>query len=220
MSEIAENIERVRENIEKACERAGRKNDVTLIAVSKTMPPERVREAVDAGCVILGENRVQEMVDKMEKVKGARWHLIGHLQKNKVKYIAGKTELIHSIDSWELLSETERRTAMQNIVQNVLLEINISGEKSKYGLTIEEIPDIMNKIGELGHVRVRGLMTMAPKCENSDEARPIFRRARELFEEYDGFDILSMGMSGDYTAAVEEGATHVRVGSAIFGKRD
>lgn len=217
---IAERIDTVRENIAEALERSGRREKVTLIAVTKTVEPERIQQAVDCGCTILGENRVQEMMEKYDSVRGAVWHLIGHLQKNKVKYVVGKAELIHSVDSFELLSQINARAERLNTVQDVLLELNISGEKSKYGLTSGEIPDIINRIEELRSVRVRGFMTMAPKSDDPEDARPVFRRAREIFDSYPSFDILSMGMSGDYIAAVEEGATAVRVGSFIFGKRN
>ncbi len=216
---VRENIETVRKNIEIACERAGRENGVTLIAVSKTVEPDRVQEAVDAGCTILGENRVQEMMEKYDKVTGAVWHIIGHLQTNKVKYAVGKAQLIHSVDSYPLALEIQKRAEKKEITQDILLELNISGEISKYGLTTAEIPDIINKIRELKNVRVRGFMTMAPKAEDPEEIRWVFKRARELFDAYEEFDILSMGMSGDYMTAVEEGATMVRVGSSIFGKR-
>lgn len=217
---IAQNIECVRENIEKAKERSGRRGGVTLIAATKTVEPERIKEALDAGCRYFGENRVQELTEKIDKVPGAHWHLIGHLQKNKVKYVVGRAELIHSVDSFELLSLINSRAGKLGCVQDVLLELNISGEKSKYGLTTDEIPDIMKRKGELDFVRVRGFMTMAPKSEDSECARRVFGRAREIFDSFGGCDVLSMGMSGDYITAVEEGATAVRVGSFIFGKRN
>ncbi len=221
---VGENIELVKGEIEEAKKRSGREDEVTLIAVTKTVDEDRMQKALDAHIDVFGENRVQELVRKMELFPSVHWHLIGHLQKNKVKYVVGKAELIHSVDSMELLGEIDRIAKKRGIVQDVLLEVNISGEKTKYGLTTEEIKDIMIKIGELQAVRVRGIMTMAPKAEDNEIIRPVFRRAKELFDfykkDYPSFDTLSMGMSGDYTVAVEEGATIIRVGSLIFGKRN
>ena len=220
MDDLKERIELVKKNIEAAKRRSGRIEPVVLVAASKTVDAARLRDAVKYGCDILGENRVQEFTLKYQDVPGAKWHLIGHLQKNKVKYVVGNVDLIHSVDSIELLKEINSRAEKLGISQDVLLELNISGEISKYGLTTEKIPDIINKIGELGAVRVRGFMTMAPLTEDKELVRSVFRRAREMFDKYDEFDILSMGMSGDYEIAVEEGATMVRVGSSIFGKRN
>ena len=224
MSTIKEQISFVKNEIQKAMEKSGRDHDVTLIAVTKTVEVERIQEAYDCGCDVFGENRVQEMMEKYDSFPQANWHIIGHLQKNKVKYIVGKACLIHSVDSFELAGEINRIAEKRNVVQDVLLEVNISGEKSKYGLTTEEIEDIINKIRELRFVRVRGFMTMAPKTDEPDSVRWVFKKAKELFDFYRQnnpcMDTLSMGMSGDYTVAVEEGATMVRVGSLIFGKRD
>lgn len=223
MDTVKSRIEYVRAEIEKAKERAGRNSAVTLIAVTKTYGVDVIGEAYEEGCIDLGENRVQEMMEKFDSFPDANWHLIGHLQKNKVKYVVGKAKLIHSADSLELLNEINRIATKKNIVQDVLLEVNISGEITKYGLTTDEIKDIIIKIGEMGAVRLRGFMTMAPKTDDPESVRHIFRKAKELFDYYrqdrEDIDILSMGMSGDFTVAVEEGATHVRVGSLIFGKR-
>ena len=224
MDTIKEQIAFVREEIEKAKKRSGRTDDVTLIAVTKTVDTDRIRVAYEEGCTVLGENRVQEMMEKFDTFPDAHWHLIGHLQKNKVKYVVGKAEMIHSVDSVELLEEINRIAQKRGVVQDVLLEVNISGEITKYGLTTAEIKDIMIKIGELVSVRVRGFMTMAPKADEPDCIRWVFKKAKELFDfykkDYPSFDTLSMGMSGDYTVAVEEGATIIRVGSLIFGKRN
>lgn len=220
---IKERTDFVRSEIEKAKKRSGRNDDVKLIAVTKTFPIEDVKRAYDAGCRDFGENRVQELTEKMDFFPNANWHLIGHLQKNKAKKVVGRVKLIHSADSWELLCEIDKIAKNKNVVQEVLLEVNISGEITKYGLTTDEIKDIMIKIGELGSVKVRGLMTMAPKTDNPEDVRWVFKKAKELFDDLKkdepSFDVLSMGMSGDYTVAVEEGATAVRVGSLIFGKR-
>lgn len=224
MNTIRDRIEFVQTQIEKAKVKSGRADDVTLVCVTKTVGTDRMNEAYESGCTIFGENRVQEMMEKLEFFPNAHWHLIGHLQKNKVKYVVGKAELIHSVDSIDLAEEINRIAEKRNTVQNVLLEVNISGEKSKYGLTTAEIKDIIIKIRELTHIRVSGLMTMAPKTEDSDYIRWVFRQAKKLFDELKtdnpSFDTLSMGMSSDYTIAVEEGATMVRVGSLIFGKRN
>ncbi len=223
MGTVREQIDFVNDQIKKAKGKSCFSEPVTLIAVTKTFPCEKIQEAYDAGCHIFGENRVQEMTEKIDFFPDCKWHLIGHLQKNKVKYVVGRACLIHSVDSFELMKEINRVASKKGVVQDVLLEVNISGEITKYGLTTDEIKDIIIKIGELGSVRVRGLMTMAPKSDDPDSVRWVFKRARELFDTYKNeipdFDILSMGMSGDYTVAVEEGATMVRVGSLIFGKR-
>ena len=224
MNTIKEQIAFVREEIEKAKKRSGRTDDVTLIAVTKTVDTDRIRVAYEEGCTVLGENRVQEMMEKFDAFPDAHWHLIGHLQKNKVKYVVGKAEMIHSVDSIELLEEINRIAQKRGVVQDVLLEVNISGEITKYGLTTAEIKDIMIKIGELVSVRVRGFMTMAPKTDEPDCIRWVFKKAKELFDfykkDYPSFDTLSMGMSGDFEMAIEEGSNMVRVGTAIFGDRD
>lgn len=223
MGMVREQIDFVNGEIEKAKAKSGVTRPVTLVAVTKTFPPQKIQEAYDAGCRTFGENRVQEMMEKIEFFPDAQWHLIGHLQKNKAKYVVGKACLIHSVDSFDLMEEINRIALKKGVVQDVLLEVNISGEITKYGLTTDEIKDIIIKIGELGSVRVRGLMTMAPKSDDPNQVRWVFKKAKELFEKYRAelpdFDVLSMGMSGDYTVAVEEGATMVRVGSLIFGKR-
>ena len=220
MDTVKSRIEYVQGEIEKAKERAGRTDNVTLIAVTKTYGVDVMAEAYEEGIINLGENRVQEMMEKFDSVPDAHWHLIGHLQKNKAKYVVGKAEVIHSVDSMELLCEINRIATKKNVVQDVLLEVNISGEITKYGLTTDEIKDIIIKIGEMGAVRLRGFMTMAPKTDDPESVRWVFKKAKELFEFYRqnncDIDILSMGMSNDFAVAVEEGATCVRVGSLIF----
>lgn len=224
MDTVKSRIEYVQGEIEKAKERAGRTDNVTLIAVTKTYGVDVMAEAYEEGIINLGENRVQEMMEKFDSFPEAHWHLIGHLQKNKAKYVVGKAEVIHSVDSMELLCEINRIATKKNVVQDVLLEVNISGEITKYGLTTDEIKDIIIKIGEMGAVRLRGFMTMAPKTDDPESIRWVFKKAKELFDFYRqdmcDIDILSMGMSNDFAVAVEEGATHVRVGSLIFGKRN
>ncbi len=216
MTKISENLKSIHERINAAQARSERSAaSVTLVAVTKTVSAERISEAQQCGESVFGENRVQELNAKYPEIKNAHWHLIGHLQTNKVKYAVGKAELIHSVDSLHLAEAINAAAERLGIVQDFLLEVNISGEESKYGLTIDEIADIMKETEKLKNIRFRGFMTMAPKAASESEIRAVFRRAHDLFVQYNA-DILSMGMSGDFELAVEEGATHVRVGSAIF----
>lgn len=219
MTKIKKNLNSVLERIEKACERSGRNPaEVSLITVTKTIPPEIIKEAIDAGSTILGENRPQELRDKYPLFPDIEWHIIGHLQTNKIKYIVGKAHLIHSVDSFRLAEEINSYAEKIGVIQNVLLEVNISGEESKYGLTLDEIPNIIKDMKNLKNISFKGFMTMAPKYATQEEIRGIFKQAHNLFIKHkeDGASVLSMGMSGDFEIAVEEGATHVRVGSAIF----
>ena len=212
------NLADIHTRIDDACKRAGRENDVTLICVSKTIPAETINEAVSLGERVFGENRPQELRDKLDKVENASWHLIGHLQTNKVKYVVGNVALIHSVDSLHLAEAINEHAKKKDIVQDILLEVNISGEESKYGLTTDKIPTIIKEIGALENLNFKGFMTMAPLNAPEDEIRSIFSRAKMLFDEHkkDGATVLSMGMSKDFEIAVEEGATCVRVGSSIF----
>lgn len=221
---IAENIEKVRQNIKTACERSGRNyEDVTILGVTKTVGVDDIMCAVNEGICDLGENRVQEFMEKYGKIPNVKWHIIGHLQTNKVKYIIGKTKLIHSVDTLKLAEEIERLSKKQNVTTDILLEVNISGEESKSGMSEDEILPILEKIEEFSSVKVRGFMTMAPKFASEDEIRQIFRKLYKIFvdisrKKYNNIsmDYLSMGMSSDYTVAVEEGANIVRIGSKIF----
>ena len=218
---LKNNLETIHKRIEAACLRAGRKrDDVTLICESKTVPPEKILEAQSLGENVFGENRAQELRDKLPLINGAQWHLIGHLQTNKVKYVVANASLIHSVDSIHLAQAINDEAFKKGVIQDILLEVNISGEESKYGLTITQIPTIIKDIGSLENIRFRGFMTMAPLGAPEEEIRSIFRQAHSLFTQYKDFgaDILSMGMSGDFEIAVEEGATHIRVGSAVFKK--
>ena len=217
---IAEELERVRERIGFACQRASRDpNDVTLIGVTKTVGPEAVVEAYETGLRDFGENRVQEAVAKIDAVEqlGVQpsWHLIGHLQTNKVKAAAGRFGMIHSVDSTRLAEALSRRCQTD---MPVLLEVNVARDADKYGFAPEEVAAALSEIAVLPHVDVRGLMTIAPIANDPEETRPIFSRLRELRDEL-ALDELSMGMSGDFEVAIEEGATMVRVGTAIFGPR-
>lgn len=220
MMNIRDNIEAVRENILSAADRSGRDaSEIKLVAVSKTKPVELIREAVDAGIADLGENKVQELTAKYDEIKNVNWHLIGHLQKNKVKYIAGKTALIHSVDSFELAAEINKRSAAIENVQDVLIQVNVSGEESKFGIRPDELKELLARMSELEYVKVKGLMTISVNGYTPDENRRVFSELKELADE-NSLKELSMGMTHDYIEAIESGATIVRVGTGIFGKRD
>ena len=219
MDQLEKNIASVRRRIAAAAQRSGRDaGEITLVAVSKFVDIELVRRAMELGLTTLAENRVQELARKAPLLPDARWHVIGHLQTNKVGRAVELAELIHSVDSLRLLEAIDKKAKELNKIQDILLEVNISSEESKYGLTTEEFHYIINKLRDYPSVRLRGLMAMAPNFENKELCRPVFRDAARLFGEIKGggVNILSMGMSGDFEIAVEEGATHVRVGSAIF----
>jgi PLP dependent protein len=220
MLDIAGNLERVRERLARAAERSGRRPaDVLLIAVSKTVDVERMRAAVAAGVAALGENRVQEARSKVAELgRPVAWHLIGHLQTNKARDAVELFDVIHSLDRVELARELERRAAARGQVVEALLQVNVAAEASKGGVGADLVGETLDIVGKLPHVRVRGLMTIPPEVERADDARPWFRRLRELGERH-GLRELSMGMSHDFEVAVEEGATMVRVGTAIFGPR-
>ena len=226
---LKENLEQVEARIQKACDRAGRdRGEVTLIAVSKTKPAETLREAYDLGVRVFGENKVQELVDKYEALPDdISWHMIGHLQRNKVKYVIDKAELIHSVDSLRLAETIEKEAKKHNITANILIEVNVAREESKFGVTPEELDEIVEKIAGFPHLNVKGLMTIAPNVENPEENRAVFARLRKLSVDIASknvdnmnMSILSMGMTNDYEIAVEEGATMIRVGTAIFGERN
>lgn len=226
---LSENLKEVEEKIRRACVRSGRnRNDVTLIAVSKTKPAEVLQEAYDLGIRTFGENKVQELTEKYDLLPGdIQWHMIGHLQRNKVKYIIDKTELIHSVDSLRLAETIEKEAEKHDMICDVLIEVNVAGEESKYGVAPEELNDLIMEISRFRHVRVRGLMTIAPFVENPEENRPIFACLRKLSVDIASknidnitMSVLSMGMTNDYEIAIEEGATMVRVGTGIFGARN
>lgn len=227
MEYIKENLKSVKERISRAEEKSGRqKGSVTLIAVSKTYPPELINEAIESGVTDIGENRVQELMEKYDKVKNVRWHLIGHLQKNKVKYIIDKIELIHSVDSLALAEEINKQAKKIGKIQEILLEVNVSGEKSKFGLTPKDCLAAAEEISKLENVRIRGLMTVAPNTDDEELLRSVFSGLKQISLDIkenlaDTIDmsILSMGMTNDFPIAIECGATMVRVGTGIFGKR-
>lgn len=226
---IKANLVQVSENIKKICEKVGRNpEEVRLIAVSKTKPIEMLLEAYEYGCREFGENKVQELVDKYEQMpKDVKWHMIGHLQRNKVKYIVDKVVLIHSVDSLKLAEEISREALKKQVEVSILIEINIAGEESKFGIKPDEAVDMVKAIALLPNIQIEGLMTIAPYVENPEENRQYFAQLKELSVDISlknidnvNMNVLSMGMTGDYSVAVEEGATCVRVGTGIFGERD
>ena len=225
---ISDNLRTVEENINAACGRSGRNRaDVKLIAVSKTKPVEMLREAYDLGCRDFGENKVQELLDKYDKLPGdVRWHMIGHLQRNKVKYIVDKVYMIHSVDSVRLAEEISKEAVKQNVTVSVLVEINVAGEESKFGTSVDEAVSLVEDISKLPNIVVKGLMTIAPYVENSEENRLYFAKLKQIYVDIIHKNIdnvfmeeLSMGMTGDYEVAIEEGTTYIRVGTGIFGER-
>ena len=226
---IKDNISEINEIINKACERSHRsRDDVSLICVSKTKPAEMIFEAYESGERDFGENKVQELVDKYDILpKDIKWHLIGHLQTNKVKYIIDKAYLIHSVDSLHLAEEISKQAVKHNVIANILIEVNVADEDSKFGVGLTDAPELVEKIAELDNIRIKGLMTVAPYVDNAEENRTIFAALKQLSVDITSksidnvsMEILSMGMSGDYEVAIEEGATYIRVGTAIFGQRE
>lgn len=226
---LKDQLQEVEKRIQAACDRAGRKREeVTLIAVSKTKPVETLQEAYDLGVRIFGENKVQELTAKYEALpKDIHWHMIGHLQTNKVKYIIDKAELIHSVDSLKLAETIEKEAAKHDLIADILVEVNVAEEESKFGMKMEEVIPFVEKVSAFPHVRVRGLMTIAPFVEDPEENRSIFADLHKLYidikkinHDNDTVSVLSMGMTNDYEVAIEEGATMVRVGTGIFGARN
>lgn len=229
MADIKENLANVRKNIEESCKKVGRDvSEVTLITVSKTKPLSDLRIAYEEGSRDFGENKVQELVSKIDEMPSdVKWHLIGHLQRNKVKYIAGKVAMIHSVDSYRLAEEINVQAKKNSCVIPILIEISIAGEDTKFGIKPEEAEELIREISELENVKVSGLMTIAPNVANPEENRAYFKAMKDLFVDISSKNIdnvemkvLSMGMTNDYTVAVEEGATMIRVGTGIFGARD
>lgn len=227
---LKENLEQVEQNIERACKKAGRaRSEVTLIAVSKTKPVEMIQEIYDAGCRDFGENKVQELCEKIEQLPNdIKWHMIGHLQRNKVKYIIDNhVSLIHSVDSYRLAEEINIQAKKKNVIVPILVEVNIAMEESKFGISPEDAIALVEQIAELKNVKIEGLMTIAPYVVDAEENRLYFRKIKQLSVDIGNknidnvsMKILSMGMTGDYMVAIEEGATMVRVGTGIFGERN
>ena len=224
---IAENIRTVRENIRRACLECGRRpEEVTLVAVSKTKPVSMIQEAADAGQTVFGENHVQELAEKTKAFPQLEWHMIGHLQRNKVHQVLGKVSLIHSLDSLRLAEQIEKEAEKKGIFVPVLIEVNEAKEESKYGFFPEEAEEAVRRIASLPHIRVKGLMTIAPYVEDPEKNRPVFRELTQFFIDMRSKNLhnvsmehLSMGMTNDYLVAVSQGATMVRVGTGIFGER-
>ena len=226
---VVENLKAVEERVCAACERAGRaREEVTLIAVSKTKPVSMIEEVYGVGTRDFGENKVQELCDKYEVMpRDIRWHLIGHLQRNKVKYVVDKTCLIHSVDSLRLAEAISLEAGKKGVCVPVLIEVNVAEEESKFGVSLEDAEGLIRQISVLPNLTVQGLMTIAPFVENPEENRPVFSKLKKLYVDIKeknidnvAMSVLSMGMTNDYEVAIEEGATMVRVGTGIFGERD
>jgi pyridoxal phosphate enzyme (YggS family) len=226
---IRENIEEIIKRKNEAALRCGiNPEDITIIAVSKTVDGSRAREAVMGGLDNLGENRVQEIMNKYDELQDlpVKWHMIGHLQKNKVKYIIDKVELIHSVESIELAAEINKRASQHNIISNILIELNIGEEESKFGINENSVYDFVGSLEQFENIKVMGFMTVAPFCENPEDIRWVFKKMKEIFDKISAMNLkntqmkyLSMGMTNDFEIAIEEGSNIVRIGTAVFGKR-
>lgn len=228
MNTIRDHLNEVRENIQKACEKAGRSpQEVTLIAVSKTKPLFMLEEAYEAGARDFGENKVQEILEKHPKMpEDARFHMIGHLQRNKVKQVLPHAVLIHSVDSYRLAEQISQEAGKLGITAKILLEVNVAKEESKFGMMPEDVEEMAGQIAALPHLQIEGLMTIAPFVDYPEKNRPVFRKLYQLSVDIKkknidnvNMGVLSMGMTGDYQVAVEEGSTMIRVGTGIFGAR-
>ncbi len=226
---LKDNLKQVEDNIAKACARAGRdRSEVTLIAVSKTKPVEMLQEIYDEGVRTFGENKVQEICEKYEQLPSdIEWHMIGHLQRNKVKQVIDKAALIHSVDSYRLAQEISVQAQKKNICMPILVEVNIAQEESKFGISADDTVQLVEEIAALPNLEIKGLMTIAPFVTDPEENRTYFRQIKQLSVDIKNknidnvsMDVLSMGMTGDYEVAIEEGATMVRVGTGIFGARN
>lgn len=226
---IKSNIEYINELKAAAAERTGRTgDDILLVAVTKLHTPDEMNEAIDAGITDIGENKVQEIMDKYDRVKPVRWHLIGHLQTNKVKYIIDKVAMIHSVDSLKLALEINKRAEQHNLTMDILIQVNSAEEESKFGITTEETDQLIRDIAkQCPNIRIKGMMCIAPYEENPEDAKPYFAQVKKLYDKYAcekseriDFEYLSMGMTNDFEAAIEEGSNLIRVGTAIFGYRD
>ncbi len=227
---IKDNLAVVNKKIQEACDKVGRSfEDITLINVSKTKPIASLQEGYDAGMRLFGENKVQEIRDKYLDFtpEGVQWHMIGHLQRNKAKYIVDKVVLIHSVDSLRLAEAIDKEAAKKSVIVNILVQVNMAQEESKFGLIGEEVTEMVRAISQLVHLRIRGLMTIAPFVADPEENRDVFCQMQELFIDIKeqnidnvSMNVLSMGMSNDYQVAIEEGATMIRIGTALFGERN
>lgn len=229
MGTIRENIDRINEEKDRIAASVGKTpGQVLLVGVTKTRTPEEINEAIDAGITDIGENKVQEVVDKFDRVKPVRWHLIGHLQTNKVKYIIDKVCMIHSVDSMKLAQEIDKRAQQHNLTMDILIQVNAAQEESKFGITTDETRQlILDILEQCPNIRIRGLMHIAPFAEDPEDVRIYFRQVKELYDQCAAIDhphldfrYLSMGMSHDFGVAIEEGSNLIRVGTSIFGERD
>ena len=228
-SDIESNLKHIREEIAEAAVKSGRKpEDIDFMAVTKTVDEMYINHALDSGITLIGENKVQELCDKYDVLpKDLHWHMIGHLQRNKVKYITDKVDLIHSVDSLRLAEAISEDAVKKGIQVNILVEVNVAEEASKFGFKVEETENLIRSIAKLPNIHIQGLMTIAPYTENPEDNRPVFRTLKQLSVDIErknidnvSMSVLSMGMTGDYEVAIEEGATYVRVGTGIFGERD
>ena len=227
--QINSNLKSIRNQIVNAAKKSGRLlQDISIIGVTKTIDVDRMEMLYDEGIISFGENKVQELMDKYDRFQNRiKWHLIGHLQTNKVKYIVGKVELIHSVDSIDVLGEIDKRAKKLGIIQNVLIQVNVSGEETKYGFSPDEVAHVIEVAKDYKSIKVKGLMTMAPNYENVENTRPVFRGLKDLYDNiskgnYENvkMEVLSMGMTHDYEVAIEEGSNMIRLGTAIFGKKN
>ena len=229
MEDIRGNLKKINEQIKLCAEGCGRSaDDVLLCAVSKTRTPEEINIAIDEGVTDIGENKVQEIMDKFDEVKPVRWHMIGHLQTNKVKYIIDKVSMIHSVDSFKLAAEIDKRAAQHGLVMDILIQVNSAQEDSKFGITTDETESLIKEIlDKFENIRIRGLMCIAPYADDPEEIKVYFEEVKKQYDEFGKIDhqrldfkYLSMGMSHDFPVAIEAGSNLVRVGSAIFGERN
>jgi len=229
MEDIRANLAKINQQIKEVAEGCGRSaEDVLLVAVSKTRTPEEINIAIDAGATDIGENKVQEIMDKYDAIKPVRWHMIGHLQTNKVKYIIDKVSMIHSVDSYKLAEEINKRAHQHGITMDILIQVNSAQEESKFGVSVDETEELLRMIlDNCPNINVRGLMCIAPKADDPEDIRVYFAEVKKLYDQYAQIDherldfkYLSMGMSHDFEAAIMEGSNMIRVGTAIFGERD
>ena len=228
MGIVKENLKDVKEKVKETCIKKGIDyKNVTIVAVTKTVDTDIIKEAIDAGVTDIGENKVQEIQRKYEDIKGlANVHMIGHLQSNKVRHIIDKAKLIHSVDRISLMKEISKRAKAADIVSNILIQVNVSGEETKYGISIKEVEEFIKSSAKYDNIKIKGLMTIAPFTEDPEETRCVFRALKEKYDELSkkvfknaSMEYLSMGMTNDYAIALEEGSNMLRVGTAIFGKR-
>lgn len=228
MNHIEDNLKRIQNQINQCCEKNGiDTNEIKLIAVTKTRSADEINRVVQAGAVDIGENKVQEIMNKHEDVSPVKWHMIGHLQTNKVKYIIDKVDMIHSLDSLKLAEEVNKRAKQHNKIIDVLAQVNVGEEDSKYGLQLSEAKAFISDLKGFENIQLKGLMAIAPYAENPEDVRPYFNKMKYLFDECKSLECsnvmmkyLSMGMTNDFEVAIEEGANMIRIGTALFGPRN